>query len=112
MVTLHRSEPAVVIVRLLDGHSVEVNCKTDQLVGAVFHTVAEHLSEEKLEIFIYFSDITEHLFFGLVLQQQPSAGGEFIFLEEEHRLEKWAPSGWKSGTALRRSFGAGGKQHF
>lgn len=48
MVTLHRAEPAVVIVRLLDGHNVEVNCKTDQMVGAIFHTVAEHLSKEKI----------------------------------------------------------------
>jgi hypothetical protein len=93
VVTLHRAEPAVVLVHLLDGHSIEVNCKTDQLVGSIFHTVAEHL------------DITEHLFFGLVLQQSQ---GESIFLEEEHRLEKWAPPGWKNGAGLRRSFGAGG----
>lgn len=57
---------------------------------------------------MYLSDITEHIFFGLVLQQ-PSSGGECIFLEEEHRLEKWAPPGWKNGTSLPRSFGAEGK---
>uniref|UniRef100_A0A183CJS7 KIND domain-containing protein n=1 Tax=Globodera pallida TaxID=36090 RepID=A0A183CJS7_GLOPA len=93
MVTLHRSDPAVVYVRLLNGHIVEVNCRTDALVGSVFHTVAEHLN------------ITEHMFFGLTLQQR---FGENLFLEEDQRLEKWAPPGWKGGPGLRRSFGAGG----
>ncbi|KAL3072438.1 hypothetical protein niasHS_017412 [Heterodera schachtii] len=99
MVSLHRSDSAVVFVRLLNGHSVEVNCRTDTLIGSVFHTVAEHLN------------ITEHLFFGLALQRQ---FGENIFLEEHQRLEKWAPPGWKGGAGLRRSFGAGGtlSRHF
>uniref|UniRef100_A0A914HDQ0 PDZ domain-containing protein n=1 Tax=Globodera rostochiensis TaxID=31243 RepID=A0A914HDQ0_GLORO len=34
--------------------------------------------------------------------------GENLFLEEDQRLEKWAPPGWKGGPGLRRSFGAGG----
>jgi len=75
-------------VRLLDGHTVEVNCTSDQLVGAVFHTVSEHLY------------ISEHLFFGLALL---SRNGESIFLEERQHLEKWAPPGWKSGIG-RGSF--------
>nr|CAD2205309.1 unnamed protein product [Meloidogyne enterolobii] len=79
---LYRQEPVVVFVRLLDGHTVEVNCTSDQLVGAVFHTVSEHLY------------ISEHLFFGLALL---SRNGESIFLEERQHLEKWAPPGWKSG---------------
>uniref|UniRef100_A0A183CBC5 PDZ domain-containing protein n=1 Tax=Globodera pallida TaxID=36090 RepID=A0A183CBC5_GLOPA len=50
-------------------------------------------------------NITEHMFFGLTLQQR---FGENLFLEEDQRLEKWAPPGWKGGPGLRRSFGAGG----
>lgn len=108
MVTLHRSDPAVVFVRLLNGHSVEVNCRTDALVGSIFHTVAEvqkigRLMAKNWGDFQHLN-ITEHLFFGLALQQQD----ENIFLEEGQRLEKWAPAAWK-GPGLRRSFGAGGE---
>lgn len=85
---LYRQEPVVVFVRLLDGHTVEVNCTSDQLVGAVFHTVAEHL------------DISEHLFFGLSLL---SCNVESIFLEEKQHLEKWAPPGWKSSIGRGHS---------
>ncbi|KAI1711091.1 PDZ domain (Also known as DHR or GLGF) domain-containing protein [Ditylenchus destructor] len=86
-VTLHRSDNALVVVKLLNGQSVEVNCLTDAYVSNVFDTVAAHLN------------ITEHLFFGLAMQQ----GSEYFFLDNDQRLEKTAPAGWKNS---RRSFGA------
>lgn len=53
--SLYRQENALVLVKLLTGQCVEVNCRTDALVSNIFETVAAHLN------------ITEHLFFGLAL---------------------------------------------
>ncbi|KAI6178699.1 hypothetical protein M3Y98_00529400 [Aphelenchoides besseyi] len=78
-VTLHRIENTLVLVKLVNGQTVELNCRSDVLVANIFDTVVSHLN------------ISEHSFFGLAIFKN----NEFFFLENDHRLEKFAPPGWK-----------------
>lgn len=51
---------------------------------------------------VAYFNITEHLFFGLALAQS----SEYFFLDNDHRLEKSAPVGWKSSGGA--GIGGGG----
>ena len=77
--TLHRVEPTFVLVKIVNGQTVEVNCKSDAYVGSVFDSVVEYFN------------VTEHNFFGLAVIRD----SEYFFLDNEQRLEKYAPPGWK-----------------
>lgn len=78
--SLHRIEPTFVLVKIINGQTVEVNCKSDAFVGAIFDTVVDHFK------------LTEHSFFGLSVVRD----GEYFFLDNDQRLEKYAPAGWKN----------------
>lgn len=47
----------MVLVKLLNGQTVEVKCRTNAYASDIFETVAAHLN------------LTEHLFFGLAVIQ-------------------------------------------
>lgn len=88
-----RAEDTLVLVKLLNGQSVELNCRSDVLVLNIFDTVVAHLN------------MTEHSFFGLAILKgilqirsrlSSFLGSEFYFLDNEQRLEKFAPPGWKT----------------
>lgn len=53
--SLLRVEDTLVIVKLLNGQSVELNCRSDILVLNIFDTIVAHLN------------ISEHSFFGLAV---------------------------------------------
>jgi hypothetical protein len=74
-VSLLRVEQTLVICKLLNGQSIELNCRSDVLVVNIFDSIVSHLN------------LTEHSFFGLAIQK----GNEFYFLDPESRLEKFAP---------------------
>uniref|UniRef100_A0A914QKR0 FERM domain-containing protein n=1 Tax=Panagrolaimus davidi TaxID=227884 RepID=A0A914QKR0_9BILA len=78
--SLHRVEPTFVLVKIGNGQTVEVNCKSDAYVGSVFDSVVEYFN------------VPEHTFFGLAVIRD----SEYFFLDNEQRLEKYAPPGWKS----------------
>uniref|UniRef100_A0A914Y4J0 Uncharacterized protein n=1 Tax=Panagrolaimus superbus TaxID=310955 RepID=A0A914Y4J0_9BILA len=78
--SLHRIEPTFVLVKIVNGQTVEVNCKSDAFVGSVFDSVVEYFN------------VPEHTFFGLSVIRD----NEYFFLDNEQRLEKYAPPGWKS----------------
>ncbi|CAJ0562533.1 unnamed protein product, partial [Mesorhabditis spiculigera] len=79
---LHRVEQTDVMVELLNGQKIEVSCRSDVLTADVFSLVVGHMN------------INEHVFFGLSVLRD----GEHFFLDDEQRLEKFAPSGWKDRT--------------
>ncbi|CAD5206142.1 unnamed protein product [Bursaphelenchus okinawaensis] len=89
-VALHRVEETFLFVKLLNGQKVELNCRSDALVGNIFDTVVAHLN------------LSENSFFGLAILED----NEYFFLENEQRLEKFAPSGWRLAlkTGSRYSF--------
>jgi tyrosine-protein phosphatase non-receptor type 13 protein len=64
----------------VNGQTVEVNCKSDAYVGSVFDSVVEYFN------------VPEHTFFGLAVIRD----SEYFFLDNEQRLEKYAPPGWKN----------------
>jgi hypothetical protein len=78
--SLLRVEETLLLVKLLNGQSIELNCRSDVLVLNIFDTVVAHLN------------ISEHSFFGLAMLK----GSEFYFLDNDQRLEKFAPTGWKT----------------
>uniref|UniRef100_A0A1I7RLI5 ULP_PROTEASE domain-containing protein n=1 Tax=Bursaphelenchus xylophilus TaxID=6326 RepID=A0A1I7RLI5_BURXY len=89
-VALHRVEETILLVKLLTGQTVELNCRSDALVGNIFDTVVAHLN------------LNESSFFGLAILEN----NEYFFLENEQRLEKFAPSGWRLAlkNGARQSF--------
>ncbi|ELW66652.1 FERM and PDZ domain-containing protein 2 [Tupaia chinensis] len=66
-------------VVLLSGQCLEVKCDTESTAGAVFNTVMS------------FANLGELSYFGLAYMK----GTEFFFLDNETRLCKIAPEGWK-----------------
>ncbi|KAK5968576.1 FERM domain-containing protein [Trichostrongylus colubriformis] len=88
--TLMRAEQADVQVELLNGQRIEVSCRTDAVARDIFSLVVQHMN------------INEHVFFGLSFMKD----GEHFFLEDHQRLEKFAPSGWRSAhkNGLRVNF--------
>ncbi|CAI4231836.1 unnamed protein product [Auanema sp. JU1783] len=80
--TIMRIEQSEVLVELLNGQRVEVSCRTDVIARDIFSLVVQHMN------------INEHIFFGLSYKKD----NEHFFIDEEQRLEKFAPPGWKIGT--------------
>ncbi|CAO4374627.1 unnamed protein product [Caenorhabditis nigoni] len=78
--SLHRVEDTEVVVELLNGQKVEVACRSDVISRDVFSLIVQNMN------------INEHVFFGLSFLRD----GEHYFIEDHQRLEKFAPSGWKS----------------
>lgn len=78
--SLHRVEDTEVVVELLNGQKVEVACRSDVISRDVFSLIVQNMN------------INEHVFFGLSFIRD----GEHYFIEDHQRLEKFAPSGWKS----------------
>ncbi|CCD68260.2 Protein kinase domain-containing protein [Caenorhabditis elegans] len=79
-ISLHRVEDTEVVVELLNGQKVEVACRSDVISRDVFSLIVQNMN------------INEHVFFGLSFLRD----GEHYFIEDHQRLEKFAPSGWKS----------------
>lgn len=79
-ISLHRVEDTEVVVELLNGQKVEVACRSDVISRDVFSLIVQNMN------------INEHVFFGLSFIRD----GEHYFIEDHQRLEKFAPSGWKS----------------
>ncbi|VDK71471.1 unnamed protein product [Anisakis simplex] len=90
--SLHRVEQTGVKVELLNGKNIEVSCRSDAIASEVADVVMRHIN------------FNENSFFGLTTLRD----GEHFFLEENQRLEKFAPSGWKNayhhGVAIRRPY--------
>ncbi|GMR50774.1 hypothetical protein PMAYCL1PPCAC_20969 [Pristionchus mayeri] len=79
---LARVENTSVQVRLLDGQIVEVACRSDAITSDIFSLIVTN------------TKLSEHVFFGLCTLRD----GEQFFLDEEQKLEKMAPPGWKSAV--------------
>ncbi|GMS97606.1 hypothetical protein PENTCL1PPCAC_19781, partial [Pristionchus entomophagus] len=77
---LARVENTSAQVRLLDGQIVEVACRSDAITSDIFSLIVTH------------TKLSEHVFFGLCTLRD----GEQFFLDDEQKLEKMAPPGWKS----------------
>ena len=80
LLSLHRVEDTEVVVELLNGQKVEVMCRSDVISRDIFSLIVQNMN------------INEHVFFGLSFLRD----GEHYFIEDHQRLEKFAPSGWKS----------------
>uniref|UniRef100_A0A0N5B0F9 FERM and PDZ domain-containing protein 2 n=1 Tax=Syphacia muris TaxID=451379 RepID=A0A0N5B0F9_9BILA len=80
-VSLHRVEQTVVVVELLNGKRVEVNCRSDAIAAEIADVVMRHIN------------FNENIFFGLTHLRD----GEHFFFDDNQRIEKFAPPGWKSG---------------
>ncbi|VDM37179.1 unnamed protein product [Toxocara canis] len=78
--SLHRIEQTGVTVELLNGKHIEVSCRSDAIASEVADVVMRHIN------------FNENSFFGLTVLRD----GEHFFLEENQRLEKFAPAGWKN----------------
>ncbi|CAB3409404.1 unnamed protein product [Caenorhabditis bovis] len=78
--SLHRVEETEVIVELLNGQKIEVACRSDVVSHDIFSLIVQNMN------------INEHVFFGLSFLRD----GEHFFIEDQQRLEKFAPPGWKS----------------
>ncbi|CAJ0932974.1 unnamed protein product, partial [Mesorhabditis belari] len=76
---LHRVEQTDVFVELLNGQKIEVSCRSDVVTADIFSLVVGHMN------------INENVFFGLSVVRD----GEHFFLDDDQRLEKFAPPGWK-----------------
>nr|XP_044993588.1 FERM and PDZ domain-containing protein 2 [Jaculus jaculus] len=70
---------AELCVVLLSGQCLEVKCDLESTAGAVFHAV------------MAFANLRETSYFGLAYVK----GKEFFFLDDETRLCKIAPEGWR-----------------
>ncbi|PAV92162.1 hypothetical protein WR25_05329 isoform B [Diploscapter pachys] len=82
--TIHKVEDTEVIVELLNGQKIEIGCRSDAIVSDIYFLVVHHMN------------LNEHIFFGLSFLRD----GEHFFLDENQRLEKFAPAGWKSATKM------------
>uniref|UniRef100_A0A915EKK1 FERM domain-containing protein n=1 Tax=Ditylenchus dipsaci TaxID=166011 RepID=A0A915EKK1_9BILA len=93
-VTLHRAENSMVVVKLLNGQCVEVNCRTDAYVSNVFDTVAAHLN------------ITEHIFFGLAMLQNSEyfSWTMTIGWRNQHHLDGRIPKFIKTETTTHNLY--------